>query len=628
MNRPACLYPRLTRVDNTSVAASATQLPPPPPGYGCSGCVIQAYAPRTYAFAESESSSWTSVVKTERPLTQIISYFTGTPATLETVVTKVETLNQTFVFTDASHEVITHTTPVFTVEPTPGVQLELPAGTYLFYDEIYGGLNDFATATTKAGEFVTIHPHMPTAQGHARVFAQDSGAQPTCAAAVKSLQDAKPTRTEEWRYFFQSVTGALPSPDATVPTSLPPALLSYLNQNPQIKKAFGFTDLKSCTPITPVHSTVLTRPPTTGVPYPSNSPTHASSAAGLSSASEGPVPIGSTARTTGQSTYIATTYQPTAIQTTVYGCLRCDTSSRSPPVQTRKQSSAGGEVKGSQHTVKPNVSPPGAGQMISIGTNTYTIHPAKPSNGGQGFGHGQNVVVGTVTLSPGATAFINSVLIAVPSSGAGSVVVIGTNTYQVLPTSPPVLKIGDATLAPNSLGQYVVGTQTLLPGGPAITVNDFTVSLAGDGSRAVINGVTSTLGLGPLTAAPDITIAGSTYSATVRDGTTEYVLGPGTTLRPGDVITISGTTYSLDALNTALIVNGKTSTMPKGPATNSATPTPSVSVTGSTDDDGKSGQTAARTSSKGNAVSMRRESLDIWIESFVIGLASWVLMFI
>jgi hypothetical protein len=646
--------------DNTSVATSITQLPPPPPGYGCSGCVIQAH-PKTFSFRKEDLSSWTSVIQTVTLLTKTISYYTGMPSALQTVVTEVETLNPQTTLTDASCGIITYTTPVFTVEPTPGVTLELPSGTYLFYDKIFGGFNELATYGTAE----TVMYPVPTASGGSPHILRNIGTRPTCVPDVKPLEDAMPSRTEDWRSFYQSVNGTMSSGSA-VP--VPFAFVNYLNQDLELRSSFGGENLFSCTHIS---TTAAGGTPSSVVPAP-----------------EPPRPIG----TTSQYTYIRTTYQPTTTQITVPGCLRCDTGASAE--KTRIQNFPGGHDKVFKPTDKPNGQLTGANRFISIGTKTYEVHPATPSNQGHGSGSGQGVVVGTVTFQPGDTTVMDNVVIAIPAAGSGNVVVIGTNSYQVLPTGLPVLSVGDTMLTPNSQGQYMVGTQTLSPGGLPITANGYTLSLGSDGSRAVvngvtqtlgssgapvltigdrmitatvvdgttefvvgpgqtllpgnsimlsgttyfmpsdapgtiivINGVTSTLGPGPLTAAPDITIAGTIYAATTRDGTTEYVLGPGTTLRPGEVVTVSGTTYSLDALNTNLVVNGQTSTIAKVPASNSAIPTPSASVTAPSDG-GNFVETAVSTSSKGSAVSTRRASFGVWFESFVVGLTSWIVMFL
>ncbi|KAK7183832.1 hypothetical protein PSPO01_10168 [Paraphaeosphaeria sporulosa] len=673
---------------NTSIATTTTQLPPPPPGYGCSGCVVQALAPLTVSLAQEELSSWTSVVQQVKCLTRYISHYTGTPSALQTVVTEIETLTQHTIFTDASHQIITYTTPVLTVEPTPGVTLELPSGTYIFYDKIFGGLNQLTTypgrpQNPETAIYLPPYP-APTAPGHALFRLQEVGGYPTCAADVKTFEDAMPTRTADWRSFYHSVTGTLPDPGVITPLPLPSPLLGYFNRDPGIRSSFHGINLFSCTPI---HESTIgggiqfSTAPYYSAPHPS---------------SEGVIPI-KPSFATGPSksqTYIQTTYQSVTSYSSVHGPLRGDISYTTTPKQTLVQNSPGDADRGSPNPAKPNR--PGGGQVVSIGTKTYDIHPATPSNQGQGSNLGQGVVVGTVTLNPGATTTIDNVIVAVPTEGGGRVVVVGTNLYHVLPTGSPVISVGDAILMPNSHGLYVIGTQTLTPGGPIITVNGYNLSLNPEGSLVVINGVTqtlggsplvtgapvltvddqtypatlidgtiafilghgqtllpgttltisgttyylpsdaspsvivingviSTLGIAPLIPAPEITLAGRTYTATVRDGTTEYVLDQGTTLRPGDVVTISGTTYSLDALNTALVINGQTSTVARSsvPASNFATPTASAEITAG----GKFVETsAAGSSSKGSARSVRKGGLDVWLEGCVLGVASWLVM--
>jgi len=157
------------------------------------------------------------------------------------------------------------------------------------------------------------------------------------------------------------------------------------------------------------------------------------------------------------------------------------------------------------------------------------------------------------------------------------------------------------------------------------------------GSVVVINGVTSTLGQPLVTSIPALTIEGKTYSATVRDDTTEYELGPGSTLKPGEAITMSGTTYSLDSEGTALVINGKTSSIPKMPASNSASTTASPSTSNST----TSSSLTTSPREPGNFIASgigitnqegsgtrAREGLDIWVERVIVGLAGWILMMI
>jgi hypothetical protein len=58
-----------------------------------------------------------------------------------------------------------------------------------------------------------------------------------------------------------------------------------------------------------------------------------------------------------------------------------------------------------------------------------------------------------------------------------------------------------------------------------------------------------------------VTIAGHVYtpSLTTYDSTTEIVLAPGTTLKPGSATTIDGTLVSIDQSATALVIGSSTS---------------------------------------------------------------------
>jgi len=193
------------------------------------------------------------------------------------------------------------------------------------------------------------------------------------------------------------------------------------------------------------------------------------------------------------------------------------------------------------------------------------VYRAKPTqDSGPNDQQHPGVVIGTETLTAGQTTTINGVVVVVPSGGGGSSLVVGGTTIAVNPaaTGRPVLRFGKTTLTANPKGQYVVGTQTLKPGGPAITVDGSTLSLGPSGVIAVVNGQTRTLGNAPfITGAPVLTVNGHTISATVIGGTTEFVFGPGQTLTTGGVLTVSGTTISMLSASPGctIVVNGVTS---------------------------------------------------------------------
>jgi hypothetical protein len=250
------------------------------------------------------------------------------------------------------------------------------------------------------------------------------------------------------------------------------------------------------------------------------------------------------------------------------------------------------------------------------------------------------------TLTPGGVLVEGGTTYSLPVGGSGSTVVVNGVTQTLGNT--PVLSINGKSISATIVGgttAFVLGPgQTLTPGG-SLVVSGTTISMpaTASGSVVVVNGVTSTLGKpGPVTAAPALTINGKTYSPSVVDGTTQYVLGPGTTLKPGQAVTVSGTTFSLDPSGTALVVNGKTSSIPKTPASNTASTTGSSKNSSSSKTSSKTSSRSSSTtqrapgnfvasgfqisSKKGEATVVRPRSLDMWVEGMVIGFAGWLLM--
>ena len=227
------------------------------------------------------------------------------------------------------------------------------------------------------------------------------------------------------------------------------------------------------------------------------------------------------------------------------------------------------------------VSPPGgAGSPLApnptlqVGGSTVTQAP------GGGF-----VLVPGQTLSPGGPAItVSGSTFSLPAGGSAIVVNGQTSTFPTTAGSTAdVLTFGNQQITAQPNGAFILAPGTTLsPGGSALTISGTTYSLPASPSGAahksaiVINGQTSMLGASPLangagatTGAPDLTLAGHTYTATTISGTPEYVLGPGETLIPGGkALTIGGTTVSLPPLSSgqsiesAVIINDQTSPFP------------------------------------------------------------------
>ena len=117
----------------------------------------------------------------------------------------------------------------------------------------------------------------------------------------------------------------------------------------------------------------------------------------------------------------------------------------------------------------------------------------------------------------------------------------------------PALTFAGSTHSANSLGQYVVGEQTLSPGA-AIMVLGTQISLAAAGNTAVIGSSTELLALNGMRTAAMLIFDGSTFTA---DSSSDLVIG-GQTLTPGGSIELSAPPISYPAGAAAIAIGTET----------------------------------------------------------------------
>ncbi|MCJ1411893.1 hypothetical protein MMC19_005985 [Ptychographa xylographoides] len=164
-------------------------------------------------------------------------------------------------------------------------------------------------------------------------------------------------------------------------------------------------------------------------------------------------------------------------------------------------------------------------------------------------------IVGSQTLIAGSTAIIvaGTPISLAPSASA---IIIGGTTIP-LPLSStqavPHISFGNSVYAADSGSTFIIGSQTLKPGGE-ITISGTTISLAIVASAVVVGETTFPLHDPSPLALPQITIASSIYT---RDSFSDLIIG-GQTLTPNGQITVSKTPISLAAGGTAVIIGGTT----------------------------------------------------------------------
>jgi hypothetical protein len=225
------------------------------------------------------------------------------------------------------------------------------------------------------------------------------------------------------------------------------------------------------------------------------------------------------------------------------------------------QSGSGGGNAGSGSENNP--------QPVAVDVGGQQVNVNAGSNGA--------VVLGGQTVEAGQVATINGVAVSVPAAapgqGAASAVIIGVATQAIAPapTSGSLVDIGGKQVAvrAGSNGAIVVDGLTVQAGQVA-TINGVIVSApsaagTGQATALVINGITQAVRTGP-TAAALLTLGSQTITANPAGA---FVIS-GSTLTPGGVATIGGSTISLASLGGVVVINGQTQTLgsavpPAGP---------------------------------------------------------------
>lgn len=180
------------------------------------------------------------------------------------------------------------------------------------------------------------------------------------------------------------------------------------------------------------------------------------------------------------------------------------------------------------------------------------------------------VVVGTQTLRPGGPAVtVGGTAVALAPS-ATAIIVGGSS----LPLPQQNVRPGQhhtignfgtnpVVIGPSSV--VTIGTQTLQPGGPAITLGPGTVvSLPPSGTALIVGGTTSVLpqvsSFAPHVAAPPILTVGSI--TLIPNAATQFFIEPGQTLIPGGTAIIDGVKVSLESSAAFVVIGSSTHMLP------------------------------------------------------------------
>lgn len=200
---------------------------------------------------------------------------------------------------------------------------------------------------------------------------------------------------------------------------------------------------------------------------------------------------------------------------------------------------------GATSTIPIPAGDPSAPQIITIGSSTFTL-----ANGNVMLAPGITIGFGDPAVTMSGTTF---------SIGPSGLVVgfLGSSSTVPIPMATQVVTVGSQTYTMYN-GELVLAPGTTIGfGDPPVTVSGTTYSIGPSG--LVVIGPSGTSTIPVLLSMQVITVGGHTY--TMYDG--ELVLGPGTTLGPGDpAVTVDGTTFSVGPTGVVVLSSGGGTTMP------------------------------------------------------------------
>ena len=206
---------------------------------------------------------------------------------------------------------------------------------------------------------------------------------------------------------------------------------------------------------------------------------------------------------------------------------------------------------------------------ITIGASTIPLSPPRVTAapqltvGGNPFSTDSagEYVVGSSTLRPGSAAItISNTPIRIDSSS--SHLIVGLSIIQLPPQSTPnaALHVGDTALpySINSASNLIIaGSQTLTPGGPAITISNTPISLGPSATQLVVGSSTGTL---PRNAPSQalLSLGSTTLPYSINSASNLLVIGSQTLTPGGPAMTISNTSISIGQSATQLVVGSST----------------------------------------------------------------------
>lgn len=204
--------------------------------------------------------------------------------------------------------------------------------------------------------------------------------------------------------------------------------------------------------------------------------------------------------------------------------------------------------------------------ILSIDDGTYTANKAS-----------QYIISNQVLSAGGSTINVNGIRYSIAPSVTPSPEIASISSF-LLQHKAPLLTIDGQTYTADSASRYIIGSQTLIPGGPTVTINKVPYALPSSVTAIISNAHTKALDPNPTADASVISMLNTigleagdpiqtyTVDGVLLTGNPTFLETGSKTLRPGSPPLItSGHTSSL-ATGSALVVDGSTSILESQPS--------------------------------------------------------------
>ena len=168
------------------------------------------------------------------------------------------------------------------------------------------------------------------------------------------------------------------------------------------------------------------------------------------------------------------------------------------------------------------------------------------------------------TLLPGGPALsMDSAIISLAPSGT-ALILKASNTFLSLEATPtlqlPAFTVGGIVITTNAASVYVAAGQTLVPGGPALTINSQVVSLALSATAIILGTTTVPLSVTSGPSVQPLVLPVLTFGTHIvtADSASDFIIGSHTVIPGAPAVTVSGVPISVEIGASGIVIGSNT----------------------------------------------------------------------